>query len=203
MMKGLALADEASSRPRPGAAAALDEYAREQLSTRLKYVFGRIDTKRDGKIDAEELADMLVQLGCTPRKKKKGDRETVMCVRIDEPEHGIRATYLHGLTALHACREASPGVAAPEGMIWEVDEDGDGYVNWEEYMSAYERAVADKAGVEPRKLSTLIEFLLLDEEEHNWVWNCFLFAQRRRYCALLTYLHVIIVDAVDYGRRNR
>ena len=76
MMKGLALAPEPE--PRPGAAAALDEYAREQLSTRLRYVFGRVDTKGDGKIDAEELAEMLVQLGCTPRKKKKGDRETVM-----------------------------------------------------------------------------------------------------------------------------
>ena len=54
-------------------------------------------------------------------------------------------------------------------MIWEVDEDGDGCVSWDEYMSAYERAVADKVGAEPRKLSTLIEFLLLDEEENNWV----------------------------------
>ena len=71
-----------------------------------------------------------------------------------------------------ARREASPGVAAPEDMIWEVDEDGDGCVSWDEYLSAYERAVADKAGVEPRKLSTLVEFLMLDEEENNWVRNC-------------------------------
>ena len=39
-------------------------------------------------------------------------------------------------------------------MVWEVDEDGDGYVSWDEYLSAYERAVADKAWIEPRKLST-------------------------------------------------
>lgn len=58
-------------------------------------------------------------------------------------------------------------------MVWEVDEDGDGYVSWDEYLSAYERAVADKAGIEPRKLSTLVEFLMLDEEENNWVRNCF------------------------------
>lgn len=78
------------------------------------------------------------------------------------------------LTVLRVCREASPGVAAPEDMIWEVDEDGDGYVSWDEYISAYERAVADKAEVEPRKLSTLVEFLLLDEEENNWVDLLFL-----------------------------
>ena len=53
-----------------------------------------------------------------------------------------------------------------------MDEDGDGYVSWDEYLSAYERAVADKAGIEPRKLSTLVEFLMLDEEENNWVRNC-------------------------------
>lgn len=92
-MKGLAIAEEQG--PRPGAAAALDQYAREQLSTRLKYVFGRIDTKSDGRIDAEELAEMLMQLGCTPRKKKKGDRETVMCARTDEPSTlPARPTYM-------------------------------------------------------------------------------------------------------------
>ena len=40
----------------------------------------RLDSKGDGRIDVEELAAMLVQLGCTPRKKLKGDRETVLCV---------------------------------------------------------------------------------------------------------------------------
>ena len=54
-------------------------------------------------------------------------------------------------------------------MIWEVDEDGDGCVSWDEYLACYERMVADKVGREPRKLSTLIEFLMLDEEEHNWI----------------------------------
>eukprot|EP01046_Picozoa_sp_COSAG06_P021462 COSAG06_NODE_1615_length_8927_cov_12.501699_8_plen_157_part_00 len=125
MMGGLSLAPEPA--PRPGAAAAMDQYAAEQLSTRLKYVFGRcaplgtrararaplrlraaallrssraatragarrvnhhrwllsprrLDSKGDGRIDVEELAAMLVQLGCTPRKKLKGDRETVLCV---------------------------------------------------------------------------------------------------------------------------
>jgi hypothetical protein len=39
MMGGLSLAPEPA--PRPGAAAAMDQYAAEQLSTRLKYVFGR------------------------------------------------------------------------------------------------------------------------------------------------------------------
>jgi hypothetical protein len=88
-------------------------------------------------------------------------------------------------------------------MIWEVDEDGDGYVSWDEYMSAYERAVADKGGTEPRKLSTLIEFLLLDEEENNWVRNCFLgFATPPALCSIDLPAHAsvltrqITVDAI-------
>jgi hypothetical protein len=102
-------------------------------------------------------------------------------------------------------------VAAPEDMIWEVDEDGDGCVSWDEYMSCYERAVADKAGLEPRKLSTLVEFLMLDEEENNWVrrrrWHCFAAALagrvgwRRFACAHLAFIwlvcwHQITVDAI-------
>ena len=35
----------------------------------------RLDSMGDGRIDVEELAAMLVQLGCTPRKKLKGDRD--------------------------------------------------------------------------------------------------------------------------------
>ena len=124
--------------------ARMADYAREQRDQRLLYVFRRLDTKGDEKIDAEELGHMLTQLGCEPRKKLRGDKELVL------------ESLLHD-------------VAAPEDMIWEVDEDGDDAVTWEEFSLCYERALSDETGNEPRKLFTLVEFLMLDEDEVNWV----------------------------------
>lgn len=54
-------------------------------------------------------------------------------------------------------------------MIWEIDESGDGTVNFEEFKRAYERAAVDRTGFEPRKLTTLIDFLLMDEESLGYV----------------------------------
>ena len=54
----------------------LDVYEQRQVDERrLQYVFKRLDTKRDDLIDAEEVALMLVQLGCEARAK--GGKNTV------------------------------------------------------------------------------------------------------------------------------
>jgi hypothetical protein len=45
-------------------------------------------------------------------------------------------------------------------MIWEVDEDHDGQVGWEEFQRAYERCSNDIYGTEPRQLYNVVLFLL-------------------------------------------
>ena len=93
MLGGLQPAAGPSALAKRQQAAAMDQYAAEQLSTRLHYVFDRLDSKGDGLIDADELGGMLGHLGCAPRKKLKGDRETVMCVcpRARKTEPAARA----------------------------------------------------------------------------------------------------------------
>jgi hypothetical protein len=56
-----------------------------------------------------------------------------------------------------------------EDMIWEVDETGDGVVSLDEFKRCYERAAVDRTGFEPRKLTTLVDFLLMDEENLGFV----------------------------------
>ncbi|KAF4705545.1 hypothetical protein FOZ63_013072 [Perkinsus olseni] len=53
-----------------------------------------------------------------------------------------------------------PSKADVEQYIWEVDDDLDGTVSWDELLVMYQRCILDKTGLEPRGLFTLIEFLL-------------------------------------------
>ena len=41
-------------------------------------------------------------------------------------------------------------------IIWEVDDDLDGYISWDEYMTMYKRSISDVTGLEPRKLFNLV-----------------------------------------------
>ena len=56
-----------------------------------------------------------------------------------------------------------------DDMIWEVDENGSGSVDLAQFKRCYERAAADRSGFEPRKLATLVDFLLMDEENLGYV----------------------------------
>ncbi|EER12343.1 dc3, putative [Perkinsus marinus ATCC 50983] len=51
-----------------------------------------------------------------------------------------------------------------EQFIWEVDDDLDGTVSWDEFLVMYQRCVFDKTGLEPRGLFILVEFLMYTAE---------------------------------------
>ena len=48
-------------------------------------------------------------------------------------------------------------------IIWEVDDDLDGYVSKDEYQTMYKRCISDTTGLEPRKLYNLVQFLMYDK----------------------------------------
>ena len=49
-------------------------------------------------------------------------------------------------------------------IIWEVDDDLDGYVSKEEFQTMYKRCISDETGLEPRKLFNLVQFLMYDKK---------------------------------------
>ena len=53
-----------------------------------------------------------------------------------------------------------PSEAEVELMIWEVDDDADGYVCYDEFIRMYKRCIKDDQGLEPRKLFNLAYFLM-------------------------------------------
>ena len=49
-------------------------------------------------------------------------------------------------------------------MIWEVDDDLDGMISEDEFLTIYKRWISDVTGLEPRKFFNLVQFLMYDKD---------------------------------------
>ena len=47
--------------------------------------------------------------------------------------------------------------------IWEVDDDADGAIDWNEFRTTFYRVRDDQTGYEPRKLFNVVEFIMHDK----------------------------------------
>merc|ERR1712100_889545 len=58
------------------------------------------------------------------------------------------------------------GIPTPKdevlNMIWEVDDDLDGFVSWSEFLTMYRRCVCNTSGLEPTKLYNVVQFMVYD-----------------------------------------
>ena len=54
-------------------------------------------------------------------------------------------------------------------MIWEVDEDLDGCVSWDEMRLMFQRNIRDTTGLEPSQLFNVVMFLIFDLDEDGMV----------------------------------
>ena len=54
-------------------------------------------------------------------------------------------------------------------MIWENDENLDGFIDYSEYEKLYKRCIIDEKEEEPKKLYYLIQFLMYDKEKKGYI----------------------------------
>jgi len=53
--------------------------------------------------------------------------------------------------------------------VWEVDDDNDGKVDWDEFRTMFYRVRDDQTNCEPRRLFNLVDFLMLDKNHSGSV----------------------------------
>lgn len=56
-----------------------------------------------------------------------------------------------------------------EHMIWEIDEDTDGMIGWDELVLTYSRNVNDKDGNEPNLFFRILEFVAIDNHHKGYI----------------------------------
>jgi calmodulin len=56
-----------------------------------------------------------------------------------------------------------------DDMIWEVDEDCDGCINWAEFQRMYHRCREDTTGYEPRALFNVVEFVMNNKSGGKYI----------------------------------
>eukprot|EP00941_MAST-03F_sp_MAST-3F-sp1_P005414 g5414.t1 len=56
-----------------------------------------------------------------------------------------------------------------ENMIWEVDENLDNRVDWEEFKLMYKRNMEDETGLEPFQLFNVVQFMMYDKDNSGEV----------------------------------
>ena len=54
-------------------------------------------------------------------------------------------------------------------MVWENDENLDGYIDYSEFVKMYRRCMIDNKEEEPKKLYYLVQFLMYDKEKKNYI----------------------------------
>ena len=54
-----------------------------------------------------------------------------------------------------------------EGMVWEADDNLDGYVSEKEFINMYKKCITDEKEEEGKKLFYLIQFLMYDKDEKH------------------------------------
>jgi calmodulin len=115
---------------------------------RLKKAFERLDVDRDSECWAAVASPLLLAPLTRALEGKISSRD--LHITLETLRHEVQKFEV-------------------EDMIWEVDEDLDHMVSWEEFRLMYQRVRTDKTGLEARKLYNVVDFVMHDNDVDGYV----------------------------------
>ena len=87
--------------------------------------------------------------------------------------------------------------------MWEIDEDLDGKVDWDEFTLMFERSIADTTGLEPFDFYNVVQFMMYDADQDGVITmdECItMLYQRYGHAKLETELQIIFAG---HGKRTK
>lgn len=118
------------------------------------------------KLDDDEGADLMV--AAELQKLDDEIEELQIELRTIEAESDGLISVQDLMEALKTLGKKTPRKDV-EDMIWEVDEDLDCCVNWEEMLLMFQRNIRDRTGLEPSQLFNVVQFMIFDQDENGLV----------------------------------
>lgn len=150
-----------------------DEASSDEESAQKKYKKGieaRANEKKM-KVTVSNFVSKTSQVSLKHEKKYKEDEKSQVQQQKKEEDHQEKK----GRVGVKAIRKVLRTLcdAFPKDemdmMIWEVDENLDGYVSEVEFEKMYKRCVTDALEQEPKKLYYLVQFLMYDKEKKGYI----------------------------------
>jgi len=111
--------------------------------------------------EMEEYERVSLELG-----GEKAELEKVLRKIEKRPVQHIR---LEDTTSALKSLGMKPSKKEVLNMMWEVDENLDGVIDWEEFCTNFERNIQDRSGLEPANFYHLVQFMIYDKDNNGMV----------------------------------
>lgn len=85
----------------------------------------------------------------------------------DDPDRKVREEDVMEALGFLGKKKTQPQEV--KDMIWEVDENLDGCVDWKEFQLMFLRNISDTTGLEPSKFYNLVQFMIYDKDSRAMV----------------------------------
>ena len=145
-----------------------EEFKKAQELENLRRAFKRIDKSGDNHIDCDELLAEVRSTAhacmCMCALAIAAIAPSPQPILTDRGRCACVCTCACALQLEFLGYTVRPSEAAL--TIWEVDDDADGQIDWDEFKSMFYRIRDDASGYEPRKLFNVVEFIMHDKN-HN------------------------------------
>lgn len=106
-----------------------------------------------------ELSDDLIDAELQRLEEEIGDIEAQINTIKSKQDKKVKPKDLQEALAFLGKRSSKKEI---EDMIWEVDENLDGCVDWEEFQLMFQRNIKDTTGKEPFQLFNVVQFMMYD-----------------------------------------